>query len=117
MRTFLIRRGSASSTSISNSGGPGNDLAAQRQASDLRHQIAGERVDLFGRIADVECDADGGGDVVETRASIGDERSVELTDHGGQFVLVMLVSDVANNLLDDVLHRNEAVGAAVFVHH
>ena len=99
------------------SGGPGNDLAAQRQASDLRHQIAGERVDLFRRIADVECDADRRGDVAETRASIGDERSVELTDHGGQFVLVMLVGDVADNLLDDVLHRNEAVGAAVFVHH
>ena len=60
------------------SGGPGHQLAAQRQAADLRHQIAAERVDLLGGVADVERDADRGGDVVEARARIGDERAVEL---------------------------------------
>ena len=69
------------------------------------------------RVADVELDADGLGHVVERGARVGDERSVVLAHHRGQFVLVVLVGDVADDLLDDVLHRNQAVGAAVFVDH
>jgi len=99
------------------SGGTGHQLAAQRQAADLRHQIAAEGVDRFGGVADVEGDADCGGDVSEARPRVGDERAVKLADDGGQFVFVVLVGDVADDLLDDVLHRNETVGAAVFVHH
>ena len=97
--------------------GTGHQLTAQGQPPDLAHDVAAEGVDLFGRVADVEGDADRGGDIVEARSRIGHERTVELAHHGGQFVLVVLVGDVADDLLDDILHRDEPVGAAVFVDH
>ena len=60
------------------SGRAGHQLAAQRQAADLRHQIAAEGIDSLGSVADVEGDADRGGDVTEAGPRVGDKRTVEL---------------------------------------
>ena len=43
--------------------------------------------------------------------------AVRLAHDRRQFGFVVLVGDFADDLLDDVLDRSEAVGAAVFVHH
>ena len=63
----------------------------------------------------VEIDADRLGDLVEVGARIGDEDAVARRDDHVALVLVMLVLDVADDDLDDVLDRDEAVGAAIFV--
>ncbi len=60
-----------------------HQFAAQRQPADLRHQIAADGIDLLGCLADVEGDADRGGDVVEARARVGDERAVGLATTAG----------------------------------
>ena len=92
-------------------------LAARRKPPDPRHDVAGERVDFARHFADVEFGPDGRDDVLERRARIGEERAVGLAHHGGRFVVVVLVLDVADDLLDDVLDRRDAVGAAILVDH
>ena len=61
--------------------------------------------------------ADGCRHVLEMGAGIGDERIVGLAHHVRRLVLVMFVGDLANDLLDDILDRNQPVAAAVFVDH
>src|SRR5262249_60304557 len=60
--------------------GPGHKLAAHRHATDPRRDISRERVHIFGEVADIEF-VDGGGDVLKTRAGIGEERAVGLAHH------------------------------------
>ena len=56
-------------------------------------------------------------DVLEAGARVGDEGAVRLAHDRRHCVLVVLVGDLADDLLDDVLDRDEAVGAAIFVDH
>src|SRR5262249_35105999 len=58
---------------------------------------------------------DDGGDVLKTCAGIGEERAVGLAHHARRYVLVVLVRDLADDLLDDVFDRNDAVSAAIFI--
>ncbi len=95
--------------------GPGDQFAAQRQPSGARDQITAERIDFLGGVADVEVVADNADDVLDLGARIGDVGAVGLTDHVGAFVFVMLVGDVTDDLLDNVLDRDDAVGAAILV--
>ena len=117
MRTRLTRRGSASSTSNSNRPGSGNDLAADRQAAGARHQIAADRIDFLGGIADIEVVADGADHILDRGARIGDIGTVRLLRYRQRLVFVMFVGDLADDLLDDVFDRSEAVRASIFVDH
>ena len=49
------------------------------------------------------------------RSGIGEEGAVGLPHHAGGSFLIVLVGDLADDLLDDVLDRNDAIGAAVFI--
>ena len=96
---------------------PGHDLAARGQPPDARHHVARERVDLVGDVADIEFRPDRLHDLFQMRARVREERAVRLAHNRRRFVLVVLILDFAENLLDHVLHRDDAVGAAVFVDH
>ena len=50
-------------------------------------------------------------------ARVGYERIVALTYDLRRFVLVVFIGDLADDLLDDVLDRDQAVAAAIFVDH
>ena len=78
---------------------------------------AAERIDLLARFAGHELVADHGADVLEVGARIGDKGIVGLPHDRGRLVAVVLVVDFADDLLDDVLDRHQAVGAAIFVDH
>ena len=80
-------------------------------------QISAERVDFLRGVADVEFLADHCAHVVETGAAGGQERAVVLSRHGGGFGFVVLVGDIADDQLDQVFDRDEAIAAAVFVDH
>ena len=95
----------------------GDDLAAQRQPSRKRHQIAAERIDILGGVAEVEVVTDDRHHILEFGARIGDVGAVRLAHHVGFGVLIVLVGDFADDLLDDILDRDNAVGAAIFVDH
>jgi hypothetical protein len=97
--------------------GARHQLAAHRHAPDAGGDVAGERIHLIGDLADVEIRPDRGGDVLELGAGIGQEGTVGLADHVRQDILVVLVLDLADDLLHDVLDRDDAVGAAIFVDH
>src|SRR5262245_7959882 len=92
--------------------GAGHQLAAHRHATDSRRNIAGKRIHLFGHLADVEFGADDGAEVIQAGASVCEERAVGLAHHAWRSVLVVLVGDIADDLLDDVLDRDDAVAAA-----
>ena len=62
-----------------------------------------------------EVDAEALLDLVEARAGIGHEGAVVLRDDHQRGGVVMLVLDVADHHLDQILDRDEAVGAAIFV--
>jgi hypothetical protein len=96
---------------------PGDDFAAHRQAADLRHQIAAERIDIFTRFAGVEFLAHHGLNVLKAGTRIGDERAIRLLDHRRRFVAVMFVVDLADHLLDNVFDRDQSIGAAIFIDH
>ena len=78
-------------------------------------EIAAERVDFLRHFADIELFADRRAHLVEAGAPIGQERAVVLPRHGGAFLLVVLVGDIADDQLDQILHRDQSVAAAIFV--
>ena len=94
-----------------------HQFAAHRHAAGLGDEIAAERIDVLERFADIEARADHRDHFLELGARIGDERAVGLAHDARGRVVVMLVFDVADDLLDDVLDRDDAVGAAIFVDH
>ena len=83
----------------------------------MGHEVAAERLDFLAGFAGNEILADHGADVVEAGARVGDEGIIRLPHDRRRFVAVVLVVDLADDLLDDVLDRHQAVGAAIFVHH
>ena len=93
----------------------GNELAAHRHMAGAHHQIAAQRVDVLCGFADVEFVADHGAHVIEAGAADGDERSVALARHRRCLGFVVLVGDIADDQLDQVFHRDQAVAAAIFV--
>ena len=97
--------------------GTGNDFAAHRQPADMGDEIAAERLDFLAGFAGDEILADHGADVVEAGARVGDEGIVRLPHDRRRLVAVVLVVDLADDLFDDVLDRDQAVGAAIFVDH
>ena len=98
--------------------GAGHELAAHRHAADPRRDVAGERVDFLGHlVADLEFGSDDQRNVFEVGARVGQERTVGLADDPRRVVFIVLVGDVAHDLLDDILDRDDAVGAAIFVDH
>jgi hypothetical protein len=94
----------------------GNDLATHGQAADVTDEIAAQRLDFLAGLAGHEILADHRADVFEAGARVGDEGVVGLPYDCRRLVAVMLVIDVAHDLLDQVLDRNEAVGPAIFIH-
>ena len=98
--------------------GPGTSSPRTGSAADLRHQIAAERIDLLAppRRRRIRRRRPRSTSSRLARASATNEPS-GWRDHAGRLVLVVLVGDIADDLLDDVLDRDEAVGAAVFVDH
>ena len=83
----------------------------------MADQIAAERLDLLAGLADDELLADHGADVVEAGAGVGDEGIVGLPHDRRRLVAVVLVVDLADDLFDDILDRDQPVGAAIFVDH
>ena len=94
----------------------GDELASRRHAAGERHDEPADGIDLLGQFADREVDAERLGDLLEAGARVGDEGVALAQDHAprGDIVLVL---DVADHHLDEVLDRDEAVRAAVFVDH
>ena len=78
-------------------------------------QIAADRIDLFGDLADVELFADRCANILEAGAAIGQERAVVLPRDRRALRLVVLVRNVADDKLDQILDRHQPVAAAVFV--
>ena len=97
--------------------GAGDDFAADRHAAGGGGQQAADRVDVLGVGERREIDAERLGDVLEARARFDDEGAVAGGGDLRPVGLVVLVLDVADDRLDHVLDRDEAVGAAVFVDH
>ena len=97
--------------------GTRHQFAAHRHAPDAFDDIAAERIDVLTGFADVEFRTDRGHDFFQIGAAIGEIGTVILPDDGMDARLVVLVLDVADDLLDDVLDRDQPVGAAVFVDH
>ena len=56
----------------------GNQFAAHRYATDLRHKVAAKRIDILGRVADVESVSDDRDDIFKACACIRDKRAVGL---------------------------------------
>ena len=83
----------------------------------MGHEIAAEGFDFLAGLAGDELLADHRADVVEAGARVGDEGIVRLPHDRRRLVAVMLVVDLADDLFDDVLDRDQPVGAAIFVHH
>jgi hypothetical protein len=74
-------------------------------------------LDFLGGFAVIEISAYVCYDGFVIGACVGDIRTVRLPNDGGALVFVVFVGDFADDLLDDVLHRYDAVGAAIFVDH
>ncbi len=115
MRSRFTRRGSASSTSISKEPGPAtiSPRTGTRPASVT--QQAAERVDLLGLLAHGEGRIDLLRHLLQPGAGVGDVAAVGLPGDQRHLLVVVLVLDVADDLLDEILHRDDAVGAAIFV--
>ncbi len=95
--------------------GPGDQLAASRDAPGQRDDEAAQRIDVLGHLAVREVEADHARRLLEIGAGVGDEGvGAARLDHrlAGEVVLVF---DVADHHLDQVLDRDEPVRAAVLV--
>src|SRR5207244_5067755 len=79
-----------------------DDFAAHRQAADLRHQVAAQRLDFLAGLAGNEFLADHLAGILEAGTGVGDERIIALPDDRRRLVAVVLVVDLADDLLDDV---------------
>src|SRR6201999_800010 len=86
--------------------GTGNDFAAHRQPADMADQIAAQRLDFLAGLAGDEILADHGTDVIKAGARVGNKDVVGLPYDRGRLVAVMLVVDLADDLLDNVLDRD-----------
>ncbi len=113
-----MRRGSASSTSNSKSPRPGDDLAAARHAARTWAVTRPPIVSTSSASASVgEVEAERLRDFVERRARLDEEGAV-----GAVATLGRSASSCSSSMsptidLDDVLDRDEPVGAAIFVDH
>ena len=89
-------------------------VARLRNAAGEDEGEAAQRVDIL--LDQAEPFVDRLGDILQLGAGIGvpDSRGSTSTRRPGR-LLVMLVLDVADDLLDDVLDRQNALGAAEFV--
>src|ERR1700694_1033739 len=85
-------------------------------AGYLQYQ-AGQRIALaFYGIESIYWQAQGTAKVVQHDLGIGDIiRIVDFPE--GNFFFVEFVADIADDLFEDVLHRNDAARAAEFIHH
>src|SRR5947209_20583932 len=92
-------------------------FTADRQPANMGDEITAERLDLFASLACDEVLAYHGANVIESGARVGDKGTVSLPHDRGRFVAVVLVIDVADDLFDDVLDRDQPIGAAIFIHH
>ena len=92
-----------------------DQLAAHRDAADQAEDQPADGVDVLAVLAGGEIGADGGGQFVEVGAGVGEEAAVAVGNDRRARLLVVLVLDVADDHLDGVLHRHQAVGAAVLV--
>ena len=97
--------------------GARDELAPHRHAADPGRDVSGERVHLLRDFAHVKFATDDRCDVLQAGAGIGQERAVGLANHARRILLVVLVGDLTHDLLDDILDRHHAVGAAIFIDH
>ena len=86
-------------------------LTGGRDAPDTREHVAADRLEPV--LVDRHAEAVGHRAGIHLRAE--DVRLIVFTNHGLGFAVVF-ITDLADELLDDVLDRDEPGGAAVFVH-
>ena len=115
--SLFTRRGSASSTSNSNSPGPATSSPRPGTRPAIAVIRPADRIDVLGFRHRGKIEADGLGNLVQRRARVDEERAVGADGDLRTFHLVVLVLDVADDRLDDVLDRNQSVGPAIFVDH
>src|ERR1700686_850403 len=92
----------------------GVDLfALARQAPEQADGITADRFELFVR----KRDAQRGVDVFDVRAGFDDR--LALGDRADRFffAFIVFVADLADDLFEQIFHRHETRGAAVFVEH
>ena len=109
IRTLLMRRRSASSTSTVR---PSivEPLADRRHAAEVRQQIAADGLEALALDLDVQALRD----LVDVHLAAEHEPAVAFVDDR-LGLDVVLVADLADDLLEQILDRHEARGAAVFV--
>ena len=108
-RTRVTRRRSASSTST-RSPSTSNPLPHRGHTAEVRQQVAADRAEPFGRNADTQPIVQ----VVDADLAAEDEHAVALVLHG-LGLDVVLVANLADDLLEQVLDRDQARRAAVLV--
>ena len=92
-----------------------HDLAARRHAAGDPDDEAAERVDLLGEFGVDQPDVRLRLEILDIHPRLRQIDAVALVGPQRAFVLVVLVADVADDLLDQILDRHEPVDAAVFV--
>src|SRR5688572_11338145 len=93
----------------------GDVLAPHRYASQLGEYQPAQRLDILIGACGGEVDTGSLLEALEIDARIGDESAVAAVEDLRLLVDVMLVVDVADDLLDEILDGNESVGTAIFV--
>ena len=113
----FTRRGSASSTSNSTPAAVAYDLAARRHAVEEREDQPAKRVDILAPIGFEKLEAQMLLQILDLDPAIGFEGAVRAFGQAGRQDLVMLVLNLADDLLHQILDRGHAVRAAIFVDH
>src|SRR5581483_9042409 len=97
--------------------GMADQLAARRHPPEQGEHKAAQRIDFGLLLGLEEFDAQVTLELSHRRARGRDQPELGILHDIGGFGLVVLVLDLADDLLHEILDRHEAVGAAVLVHH
>ena len=92
-----------------------DDLAAGRHPAERVEDHAADRVDRFAMLAGAKRIADHLGHFVDLGLAVDHEHAIAGVGDQRLVLIVMLVLDIADHHLDDVLQRDQPVGAAIFV--
>src|SRR6516162_8239081 len=87
----------------------GHQLAADRHAASQSDDVAGQGIDFLRNLSDFELRADDSGDILKLGSRISEEGAVGLLDYGRRSVLIVLVGDLAHDLLHNIFNRNNTV--------
>src|SRR5947209_5456639 len=92
-----------------------DDLSALRYPADERHHQTSQCVDVLFGIVRLKGDAGLLGEILQIEPRVGLVTAIAELGQLRGLVDIMLVSDFADNLLDQILDRNQPVGAAIFI--